>query len=424
MTIKMRKVGAGLIGLLTTLAVVGGSAPSAMADETNPTGPPPKVELVLDVSGSMKANDAGGMTRMDAAKKAFNEVVDSVPEPADFGVRVLGATYPGNDKAKGCVDTQQLAPVGRPNKVVIKNEIAKLAPTGWTPIALSLREAAKDLGTGAGSRRIVLITDGEETCAPPDPCDVARELAASGLNLIVDTLGLVPDENTRRQLSCIAEATGGTYTSVLNADELSQKVQQIVKRAVREADETPAAVKGSPNGCQDAPLLAPGVYSDREEFGQHLWYKVPLKPNQELRATATVGSDRKVARDYDVTVTAFSEDGRELVGNAGAGNGRTDVQSAGLRYPYKTDSDHAKTRTICLVVTNAFAAQPNVATKPGLPLELTVDLVKATDSKAANVHGLGRGWVFLGVLAGFGLIAGLLAGWLRRAFKALGKAMS
>lgn len=131
-----------------------------------------------------------------------------------------------------------------------------------------------------------------------------------------------------------------------------------------------------------------------------------------------------MARDYDVTITAFSEDGRELVGNAGAGNGRTDVQSAGLRYPYKTDDDDAKTRTICLVVTNAFAAQPGVATKPGLPLELTVDLVKATDAKAANVHGLGRGWVFLGVLAGFGLLAGLLVGWLRRGFKALGKAMS
>lgn len=238
-TIKMRKVGAGLIGLLTTLAVVGGSAPSAMADETDAPAPPPKVEVVLDVSGSMKANDAGGMTRIDAAKKAFNEIVDSVPETAEFGVRVLGATYPGTDKKLGCVDTQQLTPVGNPNKVVIKNAIAKLAPTGFTPIALSLREAAKDLGTGAGTRRIVLITDGEETCAPPDPCDVARELAASGLNLVVDTLGLVPDENTRRQLSCIADATGGTYTSVQNSEELSQRVQQIVKRAVREADETP-----------------------------------------------------------------------------------------------------------------------------------------------------------------------------------------
>jgi Ca-activated chloride channel family protein len=422
-TIKMRRVGAGLIGLLTTLAMVGGSAPSALADETDVAAPPPKVELVLDVSGSMKAQDAGGLTRIEAAKKAFNEVVDAIPGEAELGVRVLGATYPGNDKKLGCVDTQQLAPVGKPNKLEIKTAIATLRPTGFTPIALSLREAAKDLGTGAGTRRIVLITDGEETCAPPDPCDVARELAASGLNLVVDTLGLVPDENTRRQLSCIADATGGTYTSVQNADELSQRVQQIVKRAVREADETPAAVKGSPNGCPDAPLLAPGVYSDREEFGQHLWYKVPVKPNQELRATATVGSDRKVARDYDVTVTAFSEDGRELVGNAGAGNGRTDVQSAGLRYPYRTESDNAKTRTICLVVTNAFAAQPGVATTPGLPLELTVDLVHASHPKAANVHGLGRGWVFLGVLALFGLVSGLLIGWLRRGIKAIGKAL-
>jgi Ca-activated chloride channel homolog len=56
-------------------------------------------------------------------------------------------------------------------------------------------------------------------------------------------------------------------------------------------------------------------------------------------------------------------------------------------------------------------------------LELTVDLVHASHAKAANVHGLGRGWVFLGVLALFGLVAGILIGWLRRGIKAIGKAL-
>ena len=38
--------------------------------------------------------------------------------------------------------------------------------------------AGEDLGEGGSARRIVLITDGEDTCTPPDPCEVARDLAA------------------------------------------------------------------------------------------------------------------------------------------------------------------------------------------------------------------------------------------------------
>ena len=77
----------------------------------------------------------------------------------------------------------------------------------------------------------MLITDGEDTCAPPDPCEVARELAAQGTHLVVDTLGLAPDEKVRQQLLCIATATGGTYTAAQSADELTGRIKQLVDRA-------------------------------------------------------------------------------------------------------------------------------------------------------------------------------------------------
>ena len=47
--------------------------------------------------------------------------------------------------------------------------MATLAPTGWTPIGPALLGAAGDLEGGDGTRRIVLITDGEDTCAPARP---------------------------------------------------------------------------------------------------------------------------------------------------------------------------------------------------------------------------------------------------------------
>jgi Ca-activated chloride channel family protein len=417
----MRRLAAPFAAALATVAALGafpGSA--AAADRPEPPREPPRVELVLDVSGSMRENDAGGMTRIAAAQRAFNEVVDAVPDGAYLGVRLLGATYPGNDKAIGCQDTQQIAPVGPPNKLEIKTAIGTLRPTGFTPIGLALRGAAQDLGTGPGTRRIVLITDGEDSCAPPDPCEVARELAAMGTHLVVDTLGLVPDEKTRAQLTCIAEATGGTYTAVNNADDLADRMTQLVERAVDTAQVIPpTATHGSPNGCADAPLLGPGVYSDREEFEQHLWYRVPVVPGQELRASATIGADRRVARDYDVTILATTPDGRELTKHTDAGSGRIDTQSAGLRYPVPGDGDAADARIVCLVVSNAFAPSGAVARTPGMPLELTVDLVEASASAPSNTHGLGRGWVFVLVLAGMGLVAGMVFGWLARLFAAL-----
>jgi Ca-activated chloride channel family protein len=430
MTTTKRRIAAG-IGALLVAAALGGASPAAADPDNGPANtPPPKVDLVLDLSGSNQ-NDAGGQTRIDAAKKAFNEILEALPNEALVGLRVLGQGNPGNNKAAGCQETAQLAPVGKPDKAAMKVAVAAQRPTtGWTPIGLALRKAAEDLGNEPGtSRRIILITDGEDSCAPPDPCEVARELAAAGLNLVVDTLGLVPDEKTRKQLTCIAAATGGTYTSANNAQELSERVTQLVDRAVVKAEEvtTPTTVKGSPNGCADAPLLGPGVYNDREEFEQHLWYRVPQLPGQELRASATVGIDRVVARDYDVTITATTEDGRDLARHTDAGSGRMDGQSAGLRYsmPAKGDDQpEAKdAKIVCLMVSTAFHANAGVPRTPGMPVELLVDLVAASDAQASDTHGLGRGWIFLAVLAGVGLVGGLLFGWLVRFFSGMRRAV-
>ncbi len=168
--------------------------------------------------------------------------------------------------------------------------MATLSPTGWTPIGPALLKAADDLDGGSGSKRIVLISDGEDTCAPLDPCEVAREIAAKGIGLTIDTLGLVPNTKMRQQLSCIAEATGGTYTSVEHTDELTDKVNQLVDRAA-DPVVTPVATEGA-DSCAEAPTLKSGLYTDREEFGQERWYRVDVEPGQELRASVSVSSDR------------------------------------------------------------------------------------------------------------------------------------
>ncbi|OKJ04365.1 alpha-1-antitrypsin [Streptomyces sp. CB01249] len=399
--------------LLATLTAGLGSALPASADET-PTQASPKVELVLDVSGSMRTRDIDGQSRMSAAKQAFNEVLDAVPEQVQLGIRTLGADYPGDDRKVGCKDTKQLYPVGPLDRTEAKTAVATLAPTGWTPIGPALLGAADDLEGGDSTRRIVLISDGEDTCGPLDPCEVARDIAARGIHLVIDTLGLVPNAKIRQQLTCIAEATGGTYTAVQHTDELSGRVKQLVDRAA-EPVVTPVATKGT-DSCTDAPELKPGLYTDREKFAEHRWYKVEVKPGQELRASVSVFADRAVNNDYGMLLRAVTTHGREIVRGSESGTGRTDAISSGLRYPKpEQDEDEQTPETVCLQVSNSFSAPASVKTTPGMPLELTVDVVDAPD-EAADVaaFGLGHGWWLLGLLTLTGLIVGLLFGWISR----------
>lgn len=416
-----------LIAILIGPSILSTVVPAPALAEQTETADLPKVELVLDVSGSMGTNDIGGRSRISAAKQAFDEVVDALPEGTEFGIRVLGATYPGKDKSIACRDTQQIVPVGQVDRNTAKAVIATLKPTGYTPIGLALRGAANDLGTDGSNRRIVLITDGEDTCAPPDPCDVARELAAQGLHLVVDTLGLAPDDKTRQQLLCIAAATGGSYASAETPEQLTGRIKQLVDRTKQANVVPPATVAGTAQ-CAQAPLLSPGVYTDREKFAEHRWYRVPIGDNQELRASVSMSLDRPLNPDYGVLLRATAADGRELVRGTDAGSGRTDVLSTGLRWsasssdvkasPSTSNSDTTDTTgttdatDVCLVISNSFSSSTASSSDPGIPFELTVDVVAA--SPTPDAPGLGKGWLLLLVLTVTGLLAGVIAGWLTR----------
>jgi len=186
--------------------------------------------IILDASGSMNRPDQDGTPYIDKAKDAILELVDSLPDDMLVGLRVYGHREPNTDRARGCQDTELIAPVAPLDRVAIRTAIEGIEASGYTPIGLSLQEAAADLPE-AGTRSIVLISDGEDTCAPPDPCQIAEELYGEQFDVRIESVGFLIDTGSaaEQQLRCIAEATGGTYTTVDRADALVAQLGEVTE---------------------------------------------------------------------------------------------------------------------------------------------------------------------------------------------------
>ncbi len=206
--------------LLTGSSGAGGAAPGADTDGVGV----PSVALVVDSSGTMVTQDVTP-DRMTVAKIAARAVVSGTGA-AQMGLLTYG-TSTGNsdaDKAAGCHDVTTVVPVADlsgDQRSALLAGVDGLAASGYTPIGLSLQKAAEAVG-GAGS--VVLISDGEDTCAPPDPCQVARDLKQQHPQLSISTVGFRTDETARAQLACIANATDGVF---LTADDPSQLARRL-----------------------------------------------------------------------------------------------------------------------------------------------------------------------------------------------------
>jgi Ca-activated chloride channel homolog len=251
--------------------------------------------LVLDSSGSRREPDRSGTSKISAAKQALNTVVDKLPANAVVGLRVYGATVFEKSDPGACTDSQLVVPIGPADKPALKGAIAKYKPYGETPIAHSLKQAAKDLGTES-KRTILLVSDGEETCNP-DPCLVARDIHAKGIDLTIDVVGLHVDAAAKRQLSCIADAGGGTYYDAQDAGDLAASLDQSALRAFKDFAVSGTPVKGGLRPA-DAPEIGAGQYTDTlaaptQQDGRVKYYMLTRTPGSTLHAAVTSRPEKR-----------------------------------------------------------------------------------------------------------------------------------
>jgi Ca-activated chloride channel family protein len=207
--------------LLGATALIGGLAVPILQLEVARNSA--DVVLVIDVSGSMQANDVAP-TRLDAAKRAATSLIDQLPG-AD---RIALISFDSHATVRQGLTTDRDA---------VKAALASLVPGSGTALGDGLAVALSQLNstgrTASGARErpamIVVLTDGVSNQGS-DPLAVAQLVAAAKIPVQTIGIGLRNGSATVRgepvggvdetTLSAIASATGGKYYYAQAAGEL------------------------------------------------------------------------------------------------------------------------------------------------------------------------------------------------------------
>lgn len=247
----------------------GGSTPS-VTSSSPATEPEPSSTLtfqdrtalplvvVLDASGSMKHDDAGaGVTRIVAAQQAVTGVLAALPEGTPTAFVGYGTTMHGEDVTaeQGCADVEVLSPMAPLDRTALQAKVDGVVAGGWTPIGPALKEAAAQLGGKPG--RVLLVSDGRNTCAEVPPCDVAKELKEQNPELTISVVSLRTDQDDVR---CVADVTDGYYTT-------ADTGKQLATRAIAALDEGAARFTLSPSGVDGLVMGATHAEIQAEVLG-------------------------------------------------------------------------------------------------------------------------------------------------------------
>ncbi len=182
----------------------------------------PDLLFVMDASNSMWGQ-IDGVSKSEIARSAFRELVADLPDDTRAGVMAYG-----HRRKADCGDVETLVPVSALNRETLIESVEALKPRGKTPITESLRAAADLLSKSGGATRLVLISDGIETCGG-DPCELAATLAGSGIDLKAHVIGFdIPSKADQAKLACIAHLTGGTYWNARDAEGLTGALKETV----------------------------------------------------------------------------------------------------------------------------------------------------------------------------------------------------
>lgn len=196
------------------------------------------VELILDASGSMYNRLVDGRYRIEAAKQVLVSLIAGLPVDTDLhvGLRVYGARLQAMEE-EACLDSHLEVPIQGVDRAALRATVEGTLARGATPIALSLQLAAHDFPSD-GVRRVILVTDGLESCGG-DLAAVAQLYAELGIDLKIVGFDLPAD-------AAAAFAAVADFENALSAEELAGALHGVLAD-VASAEVAPVAVTAHVN---------------------------------------------------------------------------------------------------------------------------------------------------------------------------------
>lgn len=184
-----------------------------------------KILFIVDLSNSM--NDyIGDRTKIDIAVSSLATITSRLNPNIKTGLRVYGHKF-GFNPIFGCRASELVLPLRENNTVNINSTLSKMSAVGWTPITKSLKDAVNfDFAGVVGQKRIILLTDGGETC-DESPCDYAIKLVQSRNDIKIDVIAFaINDPEADAQLKCAAAVTSGKIYRANTAADLAKSLEQ------------------------------------------------------------------------------------------------------------------------------------------------------------------------------------------------------
>ena len=181
----------------------------------------PNTMIVLDGSGSMWGQ-IDGVNKIVIAREVLGTILDDFPAEENLGLTVYGHRERGD-----CADIETMVPSGPGTVGAIRAAAEGINPRGKTPMTDAIVAAAEALRFTEERATVILVSDGVETCNP-DPCAAARALEEAGIDFTAHVVGFdVTDPEALSQMQCLADETGGTFTTAADAAELSEALAQV-----------------------------------------------------------------------------------------------------------------------------------------------------------------------------------------------------
>jgi Ca-activated chloride channel family protein len=118
-----------------------------------------------------------------------------------------------------------------------------------------------------------------------------RTLAGQGVDLVVHAVGFGVDDEARAELSCIAQATGGTYTDAPDADALQRALPRVTAAALRNYQPAGTPITGADTE-RAAPTATPGQHLDTIGQKEQRFYAVDVPEGATAYFSATVSFPR------------------------------------------------------------------------------------------------------------------------------------